>query len=334
METKHFHVDPVNPEPMIIDKAAQLIQKGELVAFPTETVYGLGGDGLSAQSVQRIFEAKGRPSDNPVILHVGDWRQLDSLTPEIPEVAYLLIRHFWPGPLTLILRRSSQVPLESTGGKNTVAVRMPDHPVALALIRAAGMPIAAPSANLSGKPSPTSAEHVLEDLSGRIAAVLDGGPTRIGLESTVLDLTGLIPKVLRPGGVTIEALREIIPTVEFAKKGEDLNSPGTRYRHYSPRACVTVTTDPDDTSRLLAQLQANCAKVGWIGRNAPHGVTHILFPNDAVFYGKYYFAALRELDAQGVDHIFVEPIADVGMGVAVMDRIRRSAGQESASSSD
>lgn len=318
----------------MIEQAAQLIRKGELVAFPTETVYGLGGDGLNAQSVQRIFEAKGRPIDNPVILHVGDGRQLHELTPEIPEEAYLLMRHFWPGPLTLILRKSERVPYESTGGKDTVAVRMPDHPVALALIRAAGMPIAAPSANLSGKPSPTSAEHVLEDLNGRIAAVLDGGPTRIGVESTVLDLTGEIPKVLRPGGVTIEALREFIPNVVFAKKGEDLNSPGTRYRHYSPRAAVTVTAESAKTEELFEQLRASRSKIGWIGRNAPEGVIHILFPNDAVFYGRFYYAALRELDAQGVHHIFVEPIDDAGMGAAVMDRIRRSAGQESASSSD
>lgn len=334
LNTQHLYVDPANPDPRVIEEAAEMILRGELVAFPTETVYGLGANGLNDASVRSIFHAKGRPSDNPVILHVGDWRQVSTLTPEIPEVAHALIRRFWPGPLTLILKKSDQVPLVSTGGKDTVAIRMPDHNVALALIRAAGVPIAAPSANLSGKPSPTTAEHVMEDLNTRISAVLDGGPTRIGLESTVLDLTGAIPTVLRPGGVTIEELREVLPLVRFAEKGENFNSPGTRYRHYSPRARVTLVTNLNEALSLSKELRLKRSKVGWIGRSAPTDVIHVLFPNDPVFYAKFYFAALRELDAQGVEHIFVEPIEDVGRGVAVMDRIRRSAGQENASSSD
>lgn len=333
-KTKLFQVNAANPDHHTIDEAAALINKGELVAFPTETVYGLGADGLNESSVQRIFEAKGRPNDNPIILHVGDWRQVNELTPELPEAARALIRHFWPGPLTLILKKSDSVPLVSTGGKSTVAVRMPDHPVALALIRAAQVPLAAPSANLSGKPSPTTAEHVFEDLSGRISAILDAGPTRIGLESTVLDLTTDVPTVLRPGGVTIEELRQVIPIVRFAEKDDNLNSPGTKYRHYSPRAQVHIVNELEAAHETVAKLRAKKSNMGWIGRQAPQGVTHLLFPNDAVFYGKFYFAALRELDAQEAEHIFVEPIENVGMGVAVMDRIRRSAGYESSSSSD
>lgn len=332
MTTVRFEVDEVNPSPELIHKAAELITSGELVAFPTETVYGLGGDGLNAHSAQRIYSAKGRPADNPIILHIAGWSQLEELTLKIPEVFYPLSKAFWPGPLTFVLERSAAVPATVTGGRETVAVRMPDHAVALALIRAAKTPIAAPSANISGKPSPTTAQHVIDDLEGRIAAVIDAGPTRIGMESTVLDLTSPQPTVLRAGGVSIEELRRIAPETVFAQGISEVRSPGTKYRHYSPNATVKVVYDGTQAREEAKEFISQNKRVGWIGRTPCPGATHLLFADDAAFYARFYFAALRDLDRQKMDFVYVEPIADQGLGAAVMDRILRSAGYKATSS--
>ena len=215
METKILRINPLNPELDLIAEGARYIRKGKLVAFPTETVYGLGANGLDEEAVKNIFIAKGRPQDNPLILHVSKIDEVRPLVKSIPEEAKILMEEFWPGPLTIIFERSSIVPDIITAGLNTVAIRMPNHPVALELIEASGVPIAAPSANTSGKPSPTLAEHVIEDLYGKIDMILDGGPTGVGLESTVLDLTTDVPTILRPGGITLETIRHFIPNAEL-----------------------------------------------------------------------------------------------------------------------
>lgn len=332
MNTLLFETDEVNPNPELIRQAAALIRSGELVAFPTETVYGLGGDGLNARSAERIFVAKGRPSDNPLILHIAGWKQLEQLAMKLPATAYAFSKVFWPGPLTFVLERNPIVPDAVTGGRSTVAVRMPDHPVALALIREAKTPIAAPSANLSGKPSPTTAQHVFDDLNGRIAAILDAGPTRIGMESTVVDLTTPVPTVLRPGGVSLDELRTVAPETVLSDGAHDAKSPGTKYRHYSPNAMVKIVLDTEKAHAEASILQRTGKRVGWIGQSACDNAVHLLFPNDAAFYARFYFAALRDLDQQGVDAIFVEPIKETGLGAAVMDRVLRSAGYKDASS--
>lgn len=332
MNTVLFETNEVNPDKEVIRKAAEFIRAGELVAFPTETVYGLGGDGLNAQSAERIYIAKGRPSDNPLILHISGWKQLEMLAQKLPASVYALSKVFWPGPLTFVLERTSIVPDAVTGHRNTVAVRMPDHPVALALIRAANTPIAAPSANLSGKPSPTTAQHVADDLNGRIAAIVDAGPTRIGLESTVVDLTTPVPTILRQGGIGLDELRTVAPETVLATGITEARAPGMKYRHYSPNAEVRIALSIPNCHREADELMSNGKRVGWIGQSACAGAVHLLFPNDAAFYARFYFAALRDLDQQKIDVIYVEPIADAGLGAAVMDRVLRSAGYNTASS--
>ena len=247
-ETLLLKVNSENPDFTKIQAAAQIIQKGGLVAFPTETVYGLGADALNPNAVLALFEAKKRPLDNPPIVHIADSREVFKLAHEVPKKAELIMKEFWPGPLTLIFKRSSIIPNVTVAGLDTVAIRMPKHKVALALIEQSGCPIAAPSANLAGKPSPTTAKHVYEDLNGRIDAILDGGPTSIGVESTVLDLSVDPPMVLRPGGTTFEALIQVVgdvklhPFVEAEKElpMEKMKSPGMKHRHYAPKAEVIL----------------------------------------------------------------------------------------------
>ncbi|OGO07261.1 MAG: threonylcarbamoyl-AMP synthase, partial [Chloroflexi bacterium RBG_13_60_13] len=250
-----MELNPAAPDPEAISRAAESLRKGGLVAFPTETVYGLGADALNAEAVRKIFAAKGRPLDNPIIVHVAGPDDLGVLTDDVPPEATMLIRQFWPGPLTLIFKKSGQVPGAVTGGQDTVAVRMPRNAIALALVRASGRPIAAPSANLSGRPSPTTAGHVLDDLGGKIDIILDGGPVEVGIESTVLDLSQHPPVILRPGAVTREELKPFIGEVVAASEtGLLRRSPGTRYRHYSPRARVTLVEEADQETmgRLAA----------------------------------------------------------------------------------
>lgn len=328
--TRLLSIHPEFPEDLYILKAAQVLKEGGLVAFPTETVYGLGANGMDRKAAERIFTAKGRPSDNPLILHIAEIAQVEELAVDISELARKLMRRFWPGPLTLVLKKAPLVPDEVTGGQDTVALRMPDHPVALALIRAAGMPLAAPSANLSGKPSPTTADHVLDDLGGRIHMVLDGGPTRIGMESTVIDVSGDSIRILRPGGVGVAELRELIPDLQPFEVNDSKRSPGTRYRHYSPNAELRMIGNADQAAKDCLEEMRHGKKVAWLGSEAPLGCTHVLFPKDATFYARYFFAALRDLDQQGFEIVYVEGIEEEGLGVMVMDRMKRAAAYDNS----
>lgn len=328
-----MRVTPEAPEPEVIERAVAVLRRGGLVAFPTETVYGLGADALNPQAVRRIFAVKGRPADNPLIIHVAGAGQLRDVAREVPESAWVLAERFWPGPLTLVLPRHERVPLETTGGLETVAVRMPDSAIALALIRALGHPIAAPSANLSGRPSPTAAEHVLEDLQGRIELILDGGPTRIGVESTVLDLTTSPPTILRPGGVSPEQLRPLLGEVRLGGEAAAARrSPGTRYRHYRPRAEVVLIERWEEAKHrpLLERLGARAYRIGYVGRDRGisfgKATVHLVeLPPDPQEYARRLFAIFRELDQQGVEVIVVEGVEEEGLGIAVMDRLRRAA---------
>jgi L-threonylcarbamoyladenylate synthase len=316
--------------PEALTRAAEVIRAGGLVAFPTETVYGLGADALSAVAVARIFEAKERPRGNPLIVHVADATALDEVAVRVTDRAREVVASFWPGPLTLVLDRAAAVPLITTGGLDTVAVRAPAHPVAQALIRSAGRPLAAPSANRSGRPSPTRAPHVLEDLGGRIELILDGGSTSVGLESTVLDMTTEPPTLLLPGGVTLEQLEAHLGRVRVAS-GDDVaagRSPGLRFRHYAPRARVILIDAGAGEEAVLSWLDGGKSVALMVQRSVRldrPGLRVRSMPVDLEAYARELFEALRDLDATGVDAIFVEGIAEVGLGRAIMDRLRRAA---------
>jgi L-threonylcarbamoyladenylate synthase len=335
-----------------IARAATVIRAGGLVAFPTETVYGLGADALNEDAVRRIFLAKERPADDPLIVHIAYTQQLAQLARQIPQRAWDLTEKFWPGPLTLVLPKTERVPTVTTGGLDTVAVRMPRHPVAKRLIELSGVPLAAPSANRFGRPSPTTAQHVWEDLAGRIELILDGGPTPIGVESTVLDLTQDPPMVLRPGGVTLEELRAVLGYVQMldaAHREAAKRSPGTRYRHYAPRARVLLV-EQGMVEAVLEGLSgkrvgvlvhgtrlrldrtsspANGRRRRTVQTKSGGGeVIVIQMPQSLKAYARRLFAALRELDAQGVDVIVVEKLEERGLGRAIMDRLRRASSSE------
>jgi L-threonylcarbamoyladenylate synthase len=323
-----------------IARAAAVIRAGGLVAFPTETVYGLGADALNEDAVRKIFLAKERPADDPLIVHIASASQLPQLARQIPQRAWDLIERFWPGPLTLVLPKTERVPTVTTGGLDTVAVRMPSHPVAKRLIELSAVPIAAPSANRFGRPSPTIAKHVWEDLHGRIDLILDGGPTPIGVESTVLDLTVDPPLVLRPGGVTLEELRAVLGDVQMldaAYTEAAKRSPGTRSRHYAPRAQVLLVEQGAAEAALkelsgkrvgvLVYLTRSLSVYGegqGEVRGAGGEVIIIQMPRSLKAYARRLFAVLRELDEQGVDVIVVEKLQERGLGRAIMDRLRRA----------
>jgi L-threonylcarbamoyladenylate synthase len=324
--------DPAAPDRAAIARAASIIRAGQLVAFPTETVYGLGSDGLNPVAIGRIYAVKGRPSDNPLILHIASLDQLPLVAVDIPPMAHRLAQAFWPGPLTLILPKTPCVPDLATAGLTTVAVRVPAHPVALALINAAKTPLAAPSANRSGLPSPTTAHHVFDDLRGRIPLILDAGPTRIGLESTVLDVTCTPPVILRAGGIAredIEAVVGHLPEVESAAQRQ--RSPGTRYRHYSPKARVLLVEDAQAEALQAAVAKAleQSERVGCLLHRLeyplPPLVEVIHLSGSVADYAQGLFSALRALDRLGLDVIVVEGVQEQGLGVAVMDRLRRAA---------
>jgi L-threonylcarbamoyladenylate synthase len=321
--TTVFRLTPDRPEPDVIATAAACLRRGGLVAFPTETVYGLGVAAMDAAAVRRLFVAKGRPADDPLIVHVADTGGLAPLVSERPPIVDALAARFWPGPLTLVLRRSTLVPDDVTAGLDTVAVRVPAHPVARALLAAAGIPVAAPSANLFSRPSPTQAAHVLEDLDGRIDMVLDGGPTQVGVESTVLDLSGDRPQVLRPGAVTLEMLRPLLPDVR-ARGSLDVpgpqRSPGLLDKHYSPRAPLTLYEGAAE--RVADRIRNDVEAAQAAGRRVG-----VLLPDDdpAVTAARLY-ATLRDFDAAGMDEIFARlPPAMDGLSVAIADRLRRAA---------
>jgi L-threonylcarbamoyladenylate synthase len=344
-KTLVLKVDSQNPDIDKIRVAADLIRKGDLVAFPTETVYGLGADALNVEAVSALFEAKKRPLDNPPIVHVGNAKDVYRLTERVPPKAEMLIETFWPGPLTLIFQRSNIVPDVTVAGLDTVAIRMPGHNVALALIRESNCPIAAPSANLAGKPSPTTAGHVLEDLDGRIDAVLDAGPTRIGVESTVLDVTVDPPQILRPGGTSHEALKKILGKIELhpiavaeeAVPVEKARSPGMKHKHYAPNAEVIVVegevSATMDTVKELAELyERKGYKVGVLATDETAScyrvdvVKSLGSRSDLTVVAKNLFRLLREFDAEGVDVIIAESVPAEGLGLAVMNRLRKASG--------
>ncbi len=323
--------------PEDIAAAAGLLRNGKLVAIPTETVYGLGANGLDENAVLRIFEAKGRPQDNPLILHISEPKELESICHDIPAQAWLLAEHFWPGPLTMVLPRGGAVADEVCAGLETAAVRMPSHPVAQAVIRAAGVPLAAPSANLSGSPSPTTAQDVLADMAGRVPLILDGGACEVGVESTVVSLAGSIPVLLRPGGVTKEQLEAALGCeVQMAhavlhglREGETAASPGMKYKHYAPKAEVTL---------VKGAFHAYC---NYVAVHAGPGVFALCYEGEeaalcvpAVAYGRKedaasqahaLFAALRELDRRGARTVYARCPREDGVALAVYNRILRAA---------
>lgn len=339
-------VDPRAPEPGAIRRAADLLRSGGLVAFPTETVYGLGAHALDREAVRRVFHAKGRPAHDPLIVHVSSVDAMGSLVRERPAIVDRLAARFWPGPLTLVLPRSAAVPDEVTAGLDTVAVRVPAHPVARALLDAAAIPVAAPSANLFSRPSPTRAEHVLQDLDGRIDLVLDGGATSVGVESTVLDLSQDPPAILRPGAVTLEMLKEVVPLVmrrETASPQEAMPSPGMLEKHYSPRTPVVLYEG--ERRRVLERINEDAqsallrgTSVGVLAaegdelepnhpaRKSAWKVVYCGSERDVRTVAARLYDALRELDAAGVDVIFARSFPDdSGLGVAIQDRLRRAA---------
>lgn len=341
MDTRLVKIDPIQPDMALIEEAAQIIRANGTVAFPTETVYGLGANGLQADAVAKIFQAKGRPSDNPLILHIATLNELRPLVREVSKQAEKLIRLFWPGPLTLILPRSPQVPDIVTGGLDTVAVRMPDHIIAQLLIAKAGVPIAAPSANLSGRPSPTNAEAVWEDLHGKIDMVIDGGVNGLGLESTVLDLSTDTPVLLRPGGITLEELQVALGEIKIdpALSGELVRpkSPGMKYTHYAPRASVILIEGEQSLRPLAIQkmVDAELAKGKKVGVLLTQETAALVRADVVNVMGSVrdlytiaagLFSALRDFDNTTVDIIFAEGISEEGIGLAVMNRLRKAAG--------
>ncbi|HCS75423.1 MAG TPA: threonylcarbamoyl-AMP synthase [Clostridiales bacterium] len=344
MRTRVIPIVDLKSQLQNIQEAADLIRSGDVVAFPTETVYGLGANALDAQAVKKIFEAKGRPGDNPLIVHIHNLSQWNSLVDSIPEKARILADAFWPGPLTIILKKSCKVSEQVTAGLDTVGVRMPSHPVALKLISQSGVPIAAPSANRSGLPSPTTAQHVLEDMDGRIPMILDGGASNVGLESTVLSLACTNPVILRPGGITVEMLRQLIGQVDVHNnvmeplmEEQKPLSPGMKYEHYAPKAPVTIIRGNSINltafiNKEAGRLEEEGKHVGILATNqtlakCTHGVRLTLGDRDKPSELAYnLFARLREFNHLDVDEILAEGIDEKDEGLAVMNRMTRAAG--------
>lgn len=334
MKTEILHVDAQHPQPAAIRRAAEVLRAGGLVAFPTETVYGLGANALDALAVQRIFLAKGRPPENPVIVHVADPALAMSLVTDWPEQASALVQRFWPGPLTLVLRRARSIPDQVTAGGPTVGIRAPAHPVALALLRAAAVPIAAPSANLANRLSPTRAEHVLAGLAGRIDLILDGGPTPGGLESTVLDLTVRPPRILRPGLISPQQLREVLGDVvlaadEVQPAGRPLPSPGRMPRHYSPAVPLILSDQPVEQALRLSGQGMMVGLVAFGEQpQTPDPILLRVLPLDARQAAALLYATLFELEHAGVQYIVCASPPSGEDWLAVRDRLRRAAAGE------
>jgi L-threonylcarbamoyladenylate synthase len=299
-------------------EAAEYIRRGGIVAFPTETVYGLGADVFNESAIEKIFKAKQRPPDNPLIVHISDRRQITSVATEVTSSAEKLIARFFPGPITVVLKKRSEVPLIATAGLETVGIRMPEDPTAHAFLLACGTPVVAPSANISGRPSPTVWQSVHEDLDGRIDCILKGDPTRIGLESTVVDCTGETPILLRPGAIAIDHLREVVPDIAVAAIGPGAaRSPGMRHKHYSPHAIVKIITPKDAIERP--------GRSGFIGLNdRTESVAIKKLCSSLEEYAQAIFEFFRECDRRNVDTIFCEAVPAEGIGVALMDRLRRA----------
>lgn len=344
MDTIIEKVDPGNIDADVMDRAGKLIAEGELVAFPTETVYGLGGDALDPDASRKIYAAKGRPSDNPLIVHIAEFDDMKRVAREVPEQARKLADAFWPGPLTMIVWKSDAVPEATTGGMQTVAVRMPNHPVALELIRRSGCLIAAPSANTSGRPSPTEAQHVAEDLSGKIAMILDGGPVGIGIESTIIDLTEEKPMVLRPGYITPEMLSEVLqeevvidPGIIAADDTRKPKAPGMKYKHYAPKAEMIIVDGAQDAviakiNELTAAKRAEGKKVAVIAtdetkeRYDAQVILSMGRRSDEDAIAQHLYKILRECDELEVGEIYSECFQTPRIGQAIMNRLLKAAG--------
>ena len=337
MNTKLLKIEDPEVQSAEVQQAADIIREGGLVAIPTETVYGLGANALNPQAVKNIFLAKGRPQDNPLIIHVEDAAQAEKYALDIPQEYQELCRRFSPGPLTVILKKKDCIPMETSGGLSTVAIRIPSHPVARAIIRAAGVPVAAPSANLSGKPSPTTAQHCVDDMWGRVEAIVDSGECAVGLESTVISLAENPPLLLRPGAVTAEQLREVLPelvihqavTAEL-EQGAKAASPGMRYKHYSPNAKVTILSGSSRayTDFIRAHQQAGVYALCFEEDVEALEVPYIVWgsQNDESSQAQRLFAALRELDKLGAEKVYAHGPSREGVGLAVYNRLIRAAG--------
>ncbi len=344
METIILKADNENIK-AVTEKAAEIIKQGGLVAFPTETVYGLGGNGLDSKAAEKIYEAKGRPSDNPLILHISELSQLRPLVREVPKSAEMLISHFWPGPLTLIFKKTDIVPYKTTGGLDTVAIRFPENKVARQFISACNVPIAAPSANSSGRPSPTRASHVEFDLKGRIDMIIDGGRCEFGLESTIVDVSGDRPCLLRPGSITVEMLEEVLGKIDIDKavlsrleKGERPKAPGMKYTHYSPSARVVIVRGGEE--QVIAKINELISsadkglKTGVIAseetkdRYKADEVLVIGSRKDSAEIASNLFKMLRKCDYHNIALVFAEGLPENELGLAIMNRLKKAAGYE------
>ncbi len=342
-ETKIIKINRDCFDPAQIKEAAEILKNGGLVAFPTETVYGLGGNALDATAAARIYAAKGRPSDNPLIVHIADTAALFDLASTVPDEALALAEAFWPGPLTIILNKKENVPDGTTGGLKTVAIRFPSDEIAKALIQTSGLYIAAPSANASGRPSPTTAKHVYDDLNGRIECIIDGGPVNIGVESTIVDLSGEKPLILRPGFITQEDLAAVIGPIEYdsaviskvPKTGIVAKAPGMKYRHYAPKGELTIVEGKREAVVSYINEQVKACK-GHITGVIATDETAALYENakvlslgtrkDAKSLTHRLFAVLREFDDLGAEYIFSESFYDTTLSEAIMNRLRKAAG--------
>ena len=346
MNTKYYQIELNDINEAQMQEAGDLIAQGELVAFPTETVYGLGGDALHPEAAKKIYEAKGRPSDNPLIVHIAEVSDLERVAKFVPEQAKKLADAFWPGPLTMVVWKNESVPYATTGGLDTVAVRMPNHPVALDLIRKSGKLIAAPSANTSGRPSPTEGSHVMEDLEGRIAMVLDSGPVGIGIESTIIDLTEEIPMVLRPGYITPEMLSEVLgeevimdPGIIAADDTTKPKAPGMKYKHYAPKADMVIVDGEKEKvvekiSALLHESKTQGLKAAVIATDE----TKSLYEADVVLsigtreeedsIARHMYKILRDCDKLDVEVIYSESFKTPRIGQAIMNRLLKAAGHQ------
>lgn len=340
-------IDQNNFDESQLEEAGKVIRNGGLAAFPTETVYGLGGNALDEEAAKKIYQAKGRPSDNPLIIHIADVRALEELAEEIPENAKKLAKAFWPGPLTMILKKSTIVPESTTGGLDSVAIRMPNHPIALALIKQSGCYIAAPSANTSGRPSPTLAKHVEEDLSGKIDYIIDGGEVSVGLESTIVDLTGDTVMILRPGFITKEELEKVVENVEYdpaviQKKNTEkivAKAPGMKYKHYAPKGKLTIIKgNMEHVVEVINEQTIKKAQEGYQtgviateetkGRYQTGLVKSIGSRTEEKTIALNLYKVLREFDTQGVEYIYSESFEQGELGQAIMNRLLKAAGYD------
>ncbi len=338
LETEFIKIDPENIDMDAMRRAGEIIAGGGLVAFPTETVYGLGASAVDSGAAEKIYAAKGRPSDNPLIVHVCSFEQIEELAENIPAYAKKLMQSFMPGPLTLILKKKSCIPDEVTANMDTVGIRFPSNPIAAALIKCSGVPIAAPSANISGKPSPTTARDVMEDMNGKIECIIDGGSCSVGVESTILDASGERPVLLRPGGITVDMIKEICPELKIdshvlksVAPDEQPKCPGMKYKHYAPDAEVTV---------IEGEMENVRAKINELLKENKGRVTGVLTMYDSAYddaviinagrqnseYARNLFSDLREFDRLGVEVVFAEFCENDGVGLAVKNRLYKSAG--------